>query len=361
LGVSYTRREVTMDFLKAAATILQDAEAPLHYREIADRAIAQGLIKTTGRTPWATMNARLTVDIRARGSASHFQRTAPGMFALRIWGLPEQTSRHTARRTVEVPAPAPAESLGFADAAERVLDRLAGHKPMHYTRIVELAQDNGWLRTEGKTPEATLAAVISQENARRRARGEEARFIARGRGLYGLARWEGTGLTFEIEQKNKRVRQELHGRLLTIHPKEFESLIGRLLVALGFDKVEITVYHKDGGIDVRGELVVGDVIRTKMAVQVKRWKNNVQTPIVQQLRGSLGAHEQGLIITTSDFSDGARQEASRPDAAPVALMNGQELVGLLVEHSIGVRKEAKELLELALAGGHGEASSTHAG
>ncbi len=227
---------------------------------------------------------------------------------------------------------------------------------MHYTRIVELAQDNGWLRTEGKTPEATLAAVISQEISRRRARGEEPRFVAHGKGLYGLARWEGTGLSFEIEQKNKRVRQELHRRVLTMHPKGFESLIGRLLVSLGFDKVQITAYHKDGGIDVRGELVVGDVIRTKMAVQVKRWKNNVPTPIVQQLRGSLGAHEQGLIITTSDFSDGARQEASRPDAAPVALMNGQELVALLVEHSIGVRKESKELLELELAEGHGDAS-----
>jgi restriction system protein len=36
----------------------------------------------------------------------------------------------------------------------------------------------------------------------------------------------------------------------------------------------------------------------------------VQAPVVQQVRGSLGAHEQGLIITTSDFSTGARSEAA---------------------------------------------------
>ena len=60
----------------------------------------------------------------------------------------------------------------------------------------------------------------------------------------------------------------------------------------------------DGGIDVRGTLVVGDVIRTRMAVQVKRWKRNVQAPTVQQVRGSLGTHEQGLIVTTSDFRQG---------------------------------------------------------
>jgi restriction system protein len=71
------------------------------------------------------------------------------------------------------------------------------------------------------------------------------------------------------------------------------------LTAIGFEEVEVTSRTKDGGIDVRGTLVVGDVIRTRLAVQVKRWKQNVQSPVIQQVRGSLGAHEQGLIITTT--------------------------------------------------------------
>jgi restriction system protein len=61
----------------------------------------------------------------------------------------------------------------------------------------------------------------------------------------------------------------------------------------------------------------------------------------------LGAHEQGLVITTSDFSSGARKEAERPDATPVALMKGDELVKLLVEHDIGVRRVPADLIELA--------------
>jgi restriction system protein len=61
--------------------------------------------------------------------------------------------------------------------------------------------------------------------------------------------------------------------------------------------------------------------------------------------------EQGLIITTSDFSSGARYEATRENTVPVALMNGQQLVALLVEHDIGVRREPHELLELADAEG----------
>ena len=57
-------------------------------------------------------------------------------------------------------------------------------------------------------------------------------------------------------------------------------------------------------------------------------------------------HEHGLVITTSDFSSGARVEAERSNAVPVALMNGEQLVGLLVEHGIGVSRTAHDLLEL---------------
>ncbi len=84
-----------------------------------------------------------------------------------------------------------------------------------------------------------------------------------------------------------------------------------------------------------------------MAVQVKRWgKQNIQAPVVQQVRGSLGAHEQGMIITTSDFSPGAVREAAQPDKNPIALMNGQQLVMLLMEHGIGVHRSRPDLFEI---------------
>ncbi len=112
--------------------------------------------------------------------------------------------------------------------------------------------------------------------------------------------------------------------------------------------VEVTKLSGDGGIDVRGTLVVGDVVRIKMAVQVKKWKlkNNIQAPVVQQVRGSLGAHEQGLIITTSDFSPGAVKEAAQADKTPIALMNGEQLVTLLMEHGIGVHRSKPDLFEI---------------
>lgn len=64
------------------------------------------------------------------------------------------------------------------------------------------------------------------------------------------------------------------------------------------------------------------------------------------MRGSLGAHEQDLIVTTSDFRKGARDEAAWPDAVSVVLMNGEQLVALLAENDIGVTRHSYDLIEL---------------
>ena len=66
-----------------AIQILKEVGKPLHYREITQRAIEKGLLKTTGKTPWATMNAQLSMDIVKNRDNSVFIRTDPGYFALR--------------------------------------------------------------------------------------------------------------------------------------------------------------------------------------------------------------------------------------------------------------------------------------
>jgi restriction system protein len=238
------------------------------------------------------------------------------------------------------------ESMSFTDAAEFILEKHGGKKPMHYREITAKALELGLVDTKGRTPEATLYAQILTEIERTQKRGDTPRFVKHGRGMVGLRKWMSQGIGFQIERHNNEVRRKLHQQLRTLDFGTFEALVGRLLGKLGFDEVEVTRRSGDGGIDVRGKLVVGDVIRTRMAVQAKRWKQNVQSPVVQQMRGSLGAHEQGLIITTSDFSSGARREAERSDTIPVALMNGEQFVALLIEHGIGVTKSEHVLVEL---------------
>ncbi|MBK9713365.1 MAG: restriction endonuclease [Kouleothrix sp.] len=345
-----------MNSLDAAYQILADAGAPLHSAEIARRMLDQGLWKSAGKTPGATVDARIAVDIKANGAGSRFQRVGRSTFTTNGNGIPPSVPppNDTAvpKPTMVSPSTPPlrtaAQPLSFVDAAERVLEKFAHQQPMHYQEITKRALDLGLIATAGQTPAATMYAVILTEIDKLTKRSEQPRFTKHGKGMVGLAKWSGQdrGLAALIDQHNRATRAQLHTRLHTMRPAEFEALIGRLLTTIGFDAVEVTVSSGDGGIDVRGTLVVGDVIRTRLAVQVKRWKKNVQAPTVQQVRGSLGAHEQGLIITTSDFSAGARAEAARSDATPVALMHGEQLVTLLIEHDIGVRRTKHDLIAI---------------
>ncbi len=311
----------------------------------------------TGKTPVNSVRSALAMHINHHGCQSVFERTRPATFTLRAWSTPHEASPLTpaAPASVATDRSAKARSgtagegegtLSFTDAAEQVLTRFGKSLAMHYRDITAKALELGLVATQGKTPEATMYSQILLENARREKRGESPRFFRHGKGFIGLTQRTRPGLAEQIGAHNAAVRKRLHARLRELPPEEFETLVGTLLGALGFADVLVTARSGDGGIDVRGTLVVGDVIRTRMAVQVKRWKHNVQAPIIQQVRGSLGAHDQGLIITTSDFSKGAREEAAQTDKTPVALMNGEQFVALLVEHNILVRRTSHDLIEL---------------
>ena len=330
-----------MNVREAAIRVLQKAGEPLRSKEITNRILEAKLWESDGKTPEATVNAALAVDIKRNGDQSSFVRVSPGVFTLR------DSKAAARRRGAKAPVSrGTKQTYSFTDAAEHALERSGDKQPMHYRAITEKALEQGWLVTEGKTPEATMYAQILTEIRRQQKRGEQPRFVQHGKGYVSLSRWMGRGLAFDIEQHNKKVRQTLLKKLLEMEWEEFEELIARLLAEMGFEEIEMTGRGGDGGIDVRATLVVGEAIRTRMAVQVKRWKRNVQAPVVQQVRGSLGTHEQGLIVTTSDFSTGARQEAARPDAVPVALMNGKQLVLLLVEAGIGISRRSHDLIEL---------------
>jgi restriction system protein len=312
-----------------------------------------GLWQTEGKTPDATVSSAITGDIKKNGIHALFQRTDDGVYALREWGLPEidvpNGSANTEDRAYQpTPAISVPKSLSFTDAAEQVLKQFGEGKPMHYREITRKALELDLIKTKGLTPEATLYSQILSEIRRQIRRGETPRFIMQRGGLVSLSSWQPieVGLASRIEHHNQQARKKFHERLLSMHTKTFEELIGQLLGAIGFEDVTVTDYSGDNGIDVRGTLVVGDVIRVNMAVQVKRWKGNVQVSTVREVRGSLGAHDQGLIITTSDFSPGAAEEARRADRVPVALMNGDQLVALLVEHNIGVNHTSNQLIEL---------------
>jgi restriction system protein len=333
-----------MKILDAVAVVLHEANEPLHFKEIAQRIIEKKLWEKKGKTPEASVNAALSVDIADFKDTTRFQRIKPGIYALLEWGKITGSGNPSGNPSTKKKT----QRMSFTNAAERVLVEFGQNTPMHYRDIAKKVLELGWVATESKRPETTLITQVSVEIKRKKSRGEFPRFVLHGKGLIGLNSQTQAEpeLVERIKRHNQKIRRELLKTIQLMPPADFEVLIGELLVKLGFEDVEVTSESNDGGIDVRGLMVVGEVIRISMAVQVKRWKNNVQAPIVQQVRGSLGTHEQGLIITTSNFSKGAQSEARRPDATPVALMDGEQLVSLLVENDIGVQRMPYELIEL---------------
>ena len=129
--------------------------------------------------------------------------------------------------------------MSFTDAAEKVLEAYSHKRPMHYRDITEKALELKLIKTQGQTPEATLYAQVLTETARQKRRGLAPRFVRHGQGFIGLARWMATGLAFEIEQYNTTIKKKLRAQLLQTAADDFEALIGNLLVALGFDDVNV--------------------------------------------------------------------------------------------------------------------------
>jgi restriction system protein len=148
-----------------------------------------------------------------------------------------------------------------------------------------------------------------------------------------------------VQSIHADLEAELLDRVKSLHPREFEALVLRLLAALGYgggkpDLVQATSHGADGGVDgIIDEDALGlDTIY----VQAKRYgEQNVGRPEVQAFVGThvgLNAHK-GVFVTTTGFAPSAREYAARIYKR-VVLIDGPRLARLMVGHGIGVRTKA---------------------
>jgi hypothetical protein len=68
--------------LPSARSVLKRAKTPLTCKEIIERAVADGLLKSLGKTPTKTLHAALSRHIQRRGSDSDFKKSADNKFTL---------------------------------------------------------------------------------------------------------------------------------------------------------------------------------------------------------------------------------------------------------------------------------------
>ena len=146
-----------------------------------------------------------------------------------------------------------------------------------------------------------------------------------------------------------KVREALLEHLLQMDPKVFEKLVGLLLEKLNYQNVDVVGQSGDGGVDVVAEIELG-VTSVREVVQAKRHRGAVQRKDLDALRGSLYRFNavRGTIVATSRFAKGAMEEAFAQGVAPITLIDGDKLVDLLIEHGIGIRKRAVEVLSIDL-------------
>jgi hypothetical protein len=75
-----------MTWRKAIDTVLASSPTPLHYNDIAERIMSEGLRQKIGATPAATVNAQISASIKHDGASSPYVRVAKGTFALKSSG-----------------------------------------------------------------------------------------------------------------------------------------------------------------------------------------------------------------------------------------------------------------------------------
>ncbi len=231
--------------------------------------------------------------------------------------------------------------MTYLEAAYKVLSE--NREPLHYRQITVLALEQDMITPTGLTPDATMGSRLYTDTKQ-----EGSQFVRAGRGMFALGKRQPAGIDAQVRNIYASTRKRLKTLLHSMPPDRFEELIHELIIQMGFDENTLTVtpYSGDGGIDVVGVLRAVGLTDVNAAVQAKRWKGNVPAPTITQLRGSLQVHQQGIIITTSDFSKGAQAEASAPGKTRISLINGDELLDLLFKHKVGVQEKTLTVMSV---------------
>lgn len=136
-----------MKVLQAVEEALRKSGTPMHVQDLTNLILTSRLWQSSGKTPGATVSARLYADIKKHGDKSKFIQTGPQTFALR--DCSDSSDAAGVKDTT---------GHSFTECARMVLEQYGKKKPLHYREITQKALDNEWLVSEGKTPEVTTYA-----------------------------------------------------------------------------------------------------------------------------------------------------------------------------------------------------------
>ncbi len=148
----------------------------------------------------------------------------------------------------------------------------------------------------------------------------------------------------DLPEETLAWRERLHQILVDeMSPDAFERLTQRILRESGFVHVEVTGRTGDGGIDGKGIARINGLMSFHIAFQCKKYKGSVGAPEIRDFRGAtVGRADRGMFITTGSFTKAAIEEANRDGAAPIDLVDGDQLADKLKELDLGIKTELVE-------------------
>ncbi len=165
-----------MSFKEAALVLLKRTGRSMTAREIVTTALAEGLLKSGGKTPDASLAGQIYTDIQKRGQESPFLIVGPRTYALK----PEQ-------EVVATVTESKSEKMGYKQAALFLLAR--EKKPMTAKQIVATAIAEGLIESSSRKPDATLAGQLYTEMQRL---GSKSPIVLVGPRTYALREWNET-------------------------------------------------------------------------------------------------------------------------------------------------------------------------
>ena len=139
-----------------------------------------------------------------------------------------------------------------------------------------------------------------------------------------------------------QLADDLLEQIRTCSSEFFEHLVVDVIVAMGYggthrDAAKATQKSNDGGIDgiIKQDRLGLDTIY----IQAKKWDESraIHRPEIQKFAGALQGVKarKGIFITTSSFSDGAKEYVATIDSK-IVLIDGTELAQLMIDYGIGV-------------------------
>ena len=115
---------------------------------------------------------------------------------------------------------------------------------------------------------------------------------------------------------------------------DFEFFLKEFLKDLGFKDIKVTKKSRDGGIDLICYKDIVEGINTieseKFIIQAKKYEKNIAPEKVRALNDARNIGVRKLFITTSDFSQQAREEAKEmPD---MSLISGKDIINFYIQN-----------------------------